>query len=245
MCTVTFLPLGDDGYILTSNRDEWVGRKAALAPKRNRINGKYVFFPKDPEAGGTWIATCEYYHTLCLLNGAFEPHERHPSYRMSRGSMLLDFYWYDGLEDFISKYDFNGIEPFTLIVVNGLKELKLDELRWDGNQLFRKTMPANESHIWSSATLYSSEIIKQRQFWFKNWLKEQMSFFQERILDFHRFTGQEDKQNGLIMERSNGVMTQSITSVLKDQDNYRMTYLDLLKEQEYNFRILQSERNVH
>ncbi len=237
--------MGDEGYILTSNRDEWSGRKPALAPRRHQINGKYVFYPKDPEAGGTWIATCEYFHTLCLLNGAFEPHARVLPYRMSRGKMLLDFYRYDGLEDFVSNYDFNGIEPFTLIVVNGLRGLKLDELRWDGSVLHQNSKSVDEPHIWSSATLYTKKVIAQRQNWFGDWLEGNNDFSQEKILDFHRFTGKGDEQNGLVMQRDNGVLTQSITSVLKNQDNYKMSYMDLLQDKVYNFRILQSERNVH
>ncbi len=243
MCTVSFLPLGNEGYILTSNRDEWSGRKPALPPRRHRINHKYVFFPKDQEAGGTWIATCEYYHTLCLLNGAFEPHERKLPYRMSRGKMLLEFYNFDGLDDFIQNYNFSGIEPFTLIVVNGLNGLQLDELRWDGDVLFHTPKSNSEPHIWSSATLYTPQVVQQRQNWFDGWLENREIYTQEDILSFHRFTGEGDKQTSLVMELPNGVLTQSITSVLKNQDNYRMSYLDMLVDKTYNYRILQSERS--
>lgn len=245
MCTVSFLPLKDNGYLLTSNRDEWGGRKPAMAPRRYRINDKYVFYPKDQEAGGTWIATCEYYHTLCLLNGAFEPHERKLPYRLSRGKMLLDFYLYDGLKDFLANFNFEGIEPFTLIVVNGLNELKLDELRWDGEQITRTAMDAGKPHIWSSTTLYSPSIIRQRQQWFSSWLMERSEYTQDDILHFHRFTGTGDDKNDLVMQRSNGVLTQSITSVLKDEDNYRMSYNDLLENNTRNIRIIQSQRYEH
>ena len=57
MCTVTYLPLQDNGFILTSNRDEAIVRKISLPPAKYTINNTSVFFPKDQEANGTWIAT--------------------------------------------------------------------------------------------------------------------------------------------------------------------------------------------
>ena len=70
MCTVTFLPKGKNDYILTSNRDETPTR-AALEPKAYSIGSKEIYFPKDPLAGGTWIATDKQRFTLCLLNGGY------------------------------------------------------------------------------------------------------------------------------------------------------------------------------
>jgi len=40
MCTVTYLPLADNRFILTSNRDEGVMRKPALMPEVYEIAGK-------------------------------------------------------------------------------------------------------------------------------------------------------------------------------------------------------------
>ena len=55
MCTVTFIPEAGDIY-LTSNRDERPGRAPALFPSRSGSNGGQLLFPKDGEAGGSWIA---------------------------------------------------------------------------------------------------------------------------------------------------------------------------------------------
>ncbi len=243
MCTVSFLPLTDNGFILTSNRDEWTQRQPALAPRRHKINGKYVFFPQDPQAGGTWIATCEYNYTLCLLNGAFEKHHPQPPYRLSRGKMLLDFYAYDGLTDFITTYDFKGIEPFTLLVINSNNHVQLDELRWDGTTLHHIVKAANEPHIWSSATLYSAPIIHLREQWFANFLHQHPNFAQQDALHFHEFGGTDDSHSDLVMNRDNKVLTQSITSIQKDDKNYRMSYRDLQKNQTFVYRILQSQRS--
>lgn len=243
MCTVSFLPLPGDGFILTSNRDEWAQRKPAIAPRRHQINGKYVFFPQDQQAGGTWIATCEFGYTLCLLNGGFEAHHTQPPYRLSRGKMLLDFYFYDGLEDFRDRYDFTDIEAFTLLIINSNQGLHLDELRWDGETLHHTPKSIQQPHIWSSVTLYSQTIIQQRRTWFAQWLKQYPVYTQEDILHFHEFGGDAGAENDLVMNRENKVLTCSITSIQKDANNHKMTYRDLQKGQTFAYRILQSMRS--
>jgi uncharacterized protein with NRDE domain len=96
MCTVSYLPLPSAGYILTSNRDEAPERPTALPINHYRIGERTVYFPKDPQAGGTWIATTGDESTICLLNGGFVPHIAAPGhhYRKSRGMVVLDYFLY-------------------------------------------------------------------------------------------------------------------------------------------------------
>jgi hypothetical protein len=54
-------------------RDEKITRERALPPTRIYIEGKKIIFPKDPKAGGTWIAHNET-KIIVLLNGAQEKH---------------------------------------------------------------------------------------------------------------------------------------------------------------------------
>src|SRR3954465_10304679 len=89
MCTVTFIPVKDKVYI-TSNRDEKVVRKQALQPAEYYRKGAKLLFPKDPDAGGTWIALHENGNAVVLLNGAFEKHKPNPPYLRSRGIVMLD-----------------------------------------------------------------------------------------------------------------------------------------------------------
>ena len=69
MCTVTYLPLENDGFILTSNRDESPMRKT-IPPKKYLENGVELAYPKDQLAGGTWI---------CLLYTSPSPRDRQKS----------------------------------------------------------------------------------------------------------------------------------------------------------------------
>jgi uncharacterized protein with NRDE domain len=55
-------------------------------------NGQKLFFPKDTDAGGTWIVMKENGDAAVLLNGAFINHTAEPPYRLSRGIILLDIF---------------------------------------------------------------------------------------------------------------------------------------------------------
>lgn len=238
MCTVTFLPLSNKGFVLTSNRDEQTVRKPALSPKIYQVYDSLVVYPKDQQADGTWIATAGIPFTLCLLNGAFEKHERKSSYRKSRGLMLLDFFSYNNVNSFLSEYDFNDIEPFTLLMLDttGNKQV-LTEARWDGLKIHRKIINTDEPHIWSSATLYSKETIIQRENWFKEFLSKHTSYNERTILDFHHFGGNGDRRNDLVMNRDNVIKTVSITSISKKDNLTNMIYKDVINEKLFSRRI--------
>ncbi len=230
MCTVTFLPKGKSGYILTSNRDE-TPKRAALPPKPYIVGGKAIYFPKDPLAGGSWIATDKNRFTVCLLNGGFEKHKHQPPYRLSRGQMVLQFFEYYETQRFIDQFEFSGMEPFTLIVVDSnIEGIQLHQLVWDGNTLHIKDLNPGTSFIWSSSTLYPENVRRERSSWFSQWLEEQQAFFQEEIISFHKSGGKGDAWNDFIMNRNEVVKTVSVTSIEKRDEDFSMIYHDLLKE---------------
>ncbi len=232
MCTVTFLPKGNNKYILTSNRDE-TPKRAALAPDAYVVGNSTVYFPKDPLAGGTWIATDKKKFTVCLLNGGFEKHKHTPPYRLSRGQMVLQFFEYGDLNSFKDVFDFEGMEPFTLVLVNSSEEeIQLDELLWDGDSLHAKSLDTQKPFIWSSSTLYPESVRAERKSWFEKWVLQQDSFDQQRIMEFHKSGGKGDAWNDFVMNRNGVVQTVSITSIERSDDGFRMIYNDLLKEKD-------------
>lgn len=227
MCTVTFLPLGSNNFILTSNRDEQKERET-LPPKKYKEEGVELVFPKDKLAGGTWIGTSSKKRLICLLNGAFENHIKKPNYKKSRGVIAKEILKEDEFELYIENLDLNNIEPFTLIIVDWNNDtLDLFELIWD-EQNKRFTKLANEPKIWSSSTLYSNEIKKTRKNWFKNWADEN-EFSLDTILQFHH-SELGDKEHSVLMKRSN-VETVSITSVIKEKDSIKMLYEDVVHQE--------------
>lgn len=238
MCTVTYLPLEHGGFILTSNRDEKTIRKPALPPGKYQLNDMAVFFPKDLEAGGTWIITTQHQFTLCLLNGAFVKHNRKEQYKWSRGQVLLDFFHYKDVSLFSQKYDFSEIEPFTLIIVEEKEKRNLYQLIWDGENIHLEKKNAEKENIWSSVTLYEPQVVEARKKWFAHWLQKPSQEKKREIINFHRFGGDGNPESNVLMNRSNIVKTVSITSVYSSPQETTMLYFDVLAEQEYKIRIL-------
>src|SRR6056297_2331088 len=119
MCTVTYIPpTGNNGFILTSNRDEKSFRQT-IPPDIYSINGIKTGFPKDAIAGGSWIAANENGRLCCLLNGAFEAHEKQPFHTHSRGKVLIDLVAssFDVMV-FFSQKSLEKTEPFTMITID-------------------------------------------------------------------------------------------------------------------------------
>lgn len=225
MCTVTYIPQETGHFVLTSNRDESPERSPQWVSQSERQGLKLVF-PRDTGAGGTWIAAAADNRVACLLNGAFDKHRHEPPYRRSRGLMVLDFFEFHDASAFAGTYDFQGIEPFTLVVVdNG----ELSELRWDGNCTHLKSLDAGSPQIWSSATLYPGEVGKMRETWFRKWLDGRKDFSLESIRTLHLNGGAGDLRNAFVMNRDDIVKTVSITHVIKRSSHIEMQYQDLLR----------------
>lgn len=225
MCVLTYLPTAK-GYVVTSNRDEATAREAAIPPKEYEVNGKKLYFPKDPQGGGTWIAT-DGSTTACLLNGGYKNHIRKLPYRHSRGLVVTDFFKYDSVENFYGEYLFAGIEPFTLVIFSE-EEGSIKEIRWTGEKADLNTFDATKPRIWSSATLYSDEIISEREAWFSKFLDEK-EINSESILHFHHFGGKGDEQNDIKMNREGILKTVAITQFEIKENSFIINYQDLQK----------------
>ena len=226
MCTVTYIPGEGQGYILTHNRDEMPERSPHRIT-RDYSDSQQLIFPKEPKAGGTWIASSDRDLTICILNGAFENHERTPPYRRSRGLLALDFFSFPSVQNFAQNYTFEGIEPFTLLVCEGKK---LTELRWDSQQVYLNELDARIPHIWSSAPLYRTEMRKKREQWFDIWKQLYPKPSLEDIMEFHQNAGEGDPRTNVIMRISVHFRTVSITNVIRNDENIEMRYNDLISQ---------------
>jgi hypothetical protein len=243
MCTVSYLPLPREGFIITSTRDEKTLRKPAFPPENYNIHGREIYFPRDTDAGGSWIASSPGGHSLCLLNGGFVIHESRPPYRKSRGLVLLDFFLYNEVAAFRDRYDFKGIEPFTLLVrrfggnTPGRAGSTFDELRWDGDHLHHTPLDPDMPAIWSSVTLYSAEVIHQRKQWFEQWLKGKPKFTIASALNFHKTAGTGNIQNDILMNRDNVVKTVSISSIFRSPLRHEFYYEDMVEKRQHSKKI--------
>lgn len=213
---------------MTSNRDEHVSRPLAFEPKEETRGSVKVLFPKDPKAGGTWFALNELGHVGVLLNGAFVRHQHKGPYAKSRGLILLDVIASMEPELQLQKMDLHQIEPFTLVLLNG----NLLEFRWDGNQKYFRPLDKSKNHIWSSATLYSDEVIARRAGMFDDFLKEQDHIEASDVVDFHS-NNHEDFENGFIIDRETGLKTFSVTQAVIDQEGMLLRHFDLIDDKTY------------
>jgi len=236
MCTVSFIRVKEKIF-LTSNRDEKHFRSSAIPPTFYASETGKLLFPKDGDAGGTWIAMHENGNAIIFLNGGFISHLPQPPYRLSRGVILLDLISHSSPFQHFSKMNLSSIEPFTAVI---WEENRLYESRWDGNQKYSLELDSTAAHIWSSVTLYDTEVISRRKSWFTQWLQNNPEPTLDDILHFHQFTGDGDSHNDLMMNRNGQVYTVSITGLeLRDRNGF-MKYMDLKNKlhfsEEINFR---------
>ena len=129
-----------------------------------------ISFPRDPQAGGTWIASTDENYTLCLLNGAFKKHQWDPPYRLSRGLVLLDFFKYNDPNKFRTAYNFSDVEPFTLLIIGSVSNNSTEELRWDGQKIHHTELDPAKPFIKSSVTLYDDDTIRFKRDLFNKWV---------------------------------------------------------------------------
>jgi uncharacterized protein with NRDE domain len=228
MCTVSFVRV-NDAVIITSNRDEHVQRENAAAPAFHQLQNKKIIFPKDARAGGTWFAAGDNGIVAVLLNGAFQKHIARPPYRKSRGLILLEIIEADEPLSFFKTLDLDNIEPFTVVLYQpGL----LHELRWDGNDKHEKALDITGNYIWSSATLYSDEVIEHRKNLFEKFIHSSAGITAATVHDFHA-SNHGDAENGFVISRQTGMKTFSITQAVVQNDALNFTHADLLQEKRY------------
>ncbi len=228
MCTVSFV-FSNGKAILTHNRDEKVARPSAIEPQKYTVNNKNIYFPKDQKAGGTWYAVAENGTVLVLLNGADEKHQLKPSYKKSRGLIVLDLISSDSPIEEWNTIDLFGIEPFTIVL---FQDKKLYQLRWNEVEKSTLNLDINQSHIWSSSTLYPKEIREHRAELFQNFIVSN-EVSSEQLFQFHRYAKNDDSENGLIINRNNEMKTLSITQTIIQENKVVLSYHDLQNQEEF------------
>jgi hypothetical protein len=226
MCTVIYLP-GEAGKPwFFSVRDEHRARPVAHLPQCLRTGDVDILAPIDPLGGGSWIGVNAFLDTIILFNGAFEKHLPQVAYRISRGLILRKLLETGTPLVEWAFLDLTDIEPFSLLVYT---DDQLYRFTWDGLDKHRLLLNKNIPHIFSSVTLYDTAAIAHREKMFQNWYPESKCT-NEAVLDFlqHR----NDTQNGFLIERENGIQSQSISSIQYKENSVSFQYHEL-KTQRY------------
>lgn len=237
MCTITYLPLSSRSFLLTQSRDESPLRPAAIFPAREKRRGRHLLFPKDPQGGGSWIATDESSRLVCIMNGGTGQHQPSPPYRMSRGQVVLDAAAAPSVQEFISHYPLEGIEPFTILFFELAETLEIRELKWDSHQKHSRSYDPAQHHIWSAPQLYTPKQHGLRKKWFSEWtacnpVAGTPVFTPDAALKFHMYGGDDNPEHSLLLNRSNKVKTTSITQAIVNDSNIELLYTPLARDQQ-------------
>jgi|SRR5690554_2160026 len=230
MCTLTFFPFGKDKFVLTTNRDEQPERET-IPPMEYNHDGTKLTYPKDQKAGGTWVGANSNGRIASLMNGGKIPHIRKGSYRLSRGVVMIELLKTKEVMMFLKSFDFTGIEPFTIVLINPQNESDTDkfkayELIWDDKKLHIIELPW-KTHIWSSTPLYPREIHQKRVEWLHTFIEKTPNISPDAIWDFHHIAGSGDKANDFVIDRG-FIHTKSITQFVND-GTIKFRYEDLLE----------------
>lgn len=227
MCTVSFYK-NKFQTIITSNRDEHHSRAKAMSPQIYQTEKYELIYCKDAQANGTWMALRNDGVAVVLLNGAFERHQPNPPYKKSRGLVLLDIINEENCLEKYKKYDLTTIEPFTIIIYyNHL----LHECIWNGNEKFITEKSTEENYIWSSVTLYDKEFRERKNDLFQQLVQSKQELNTNDILEFHH--SKQDLENGFIINRSNQLMTFSVTQIVLTETINIFKHHDILDDKLY------------
>ena len=240
MCTVSFIRVNDT-VIITSNRDEHRQRKNAAAPAFHVLQDKKIIFPKDAKAGGTWFAAADNGTVAVLLNGAFVKHVAGPPYRKSRGLILLDLIGNPDPLSCFAGMNLDNIEPFTLIL---FQSGSLHELRWDEKNKYEKRLDAYTNFIWSSATLYSEEVVAHRKMLFDRFIGSGKIITPQLAHRFHSYN-HGDPENGFVINRLNGIKTFSITQAVVQPASINFLHNDLIQMQQFEETMAIHQATTH
>jgi hypothetical protein len=121
---------------------------------------------------------------------------------------------------------------------------RLQEGRWDGERKHNRLPDATKAHTWSSVTLYDETVRARREQWFARWQQQHPQPVQEDIWQYHLNGGEGDAHNDLCMDRGNGMLTVSITSLELTSHRCRMKYLDLQSNATYSHQLLFTQHPI-
>ena len=138
VCTVVVVPLPSGGYLLGHNRDERITRGRGASPSIGMTAGRSWLAPRDPDAGGTWIAASDAGITVAVLNGLEIDGRELPETPRSRGLLVAAAAGCAGVgevRDLVeaSRRELAATRAFRLVAVGA--DASILSCVWDGASL--------------------------------------------------------------------------------------------------------------
>lgn len=226
MCTVSYVPT-KFGFIITDSRDEYYARKAMLPDYYDELDAR-LYYPRDTVAGGTWMGASNKNHLICLMNGAFERHDRKESYRKSRGVVVKELLASDDLLEAMRSYDLTDIEPFFAIAISWNLGIQVHEFIWDGQRKTANQHDSQRAGIWSAAMTYDNDQRQEREDMLQDLFHEHSEITSDVMWDFHHRKGTPDYEE-IVIDR--GVLkTTSVTQFCYHEGKESFRFHDLLED---------------
>lgn len=223
MCIVSYIPT-QNGFHLTSNRDEQVHRPTE-APKTHNYKGSELIFPRDLEANGTWFAAHPKEKKVsCLLNakGIFPDRTR----RQSRGQLPLEYLSVKNFD--LQQKVLTFYAPFLLITLHYPDSGKeFTSFHWDGIQLKKQELNPALPYLWCSTSLYQVKESEMFQKLFQQTISEIKNL--KQTLEFHRKVAQ-PRNSVNYLEKNKDIQTVSITNFTLNDNTSQIQYIDLIEE---------------
>lgn len=176
MCTITFVPVDQNRWLLGMNRDERKDRAQAKPPEiQQHHDGTEYLAPIDSEAGGTWAGVNEHGIVLLLINNyqAMNPELAHRSDALSRGLVIPQLMNHTSIEHVIyslKHLEANRYNPFTLFIFSQ-HEQRISSYSWDGVAVKFEDLPV-DSFVKISSGFDPEEAYKIRNNEFRRRLSE-------------------------------------------------------------------------
>jgi hypothetical protein len=232
MCTVSIIPVNDT-IVFTFNRDENIKRQTPEYFVEKITERKTIYFAKDTLAGGSWFTADEYGNVALLFNGALKNHLKKTDYLKSRGLILLEIIASADPVLFFKNYNLDQIEAFSIIL---FFDSILYRLLWDGVAKITIILDKNEKHLFSSVTLYDEDTQQQRKEWLAHFVQNSV-LTPDTIFQFHLTSHINDKENGLLIQRENGIHTLSISQMVISDSTIDIVHLDVKTNQSISKKI--------
>ena len=243
MCTVTVLTT-PTGFRLVHSRDEQRVRTPGEPPRAIVLDGRRALAPRDPDAGGTWVAVRDDGLALAIMNvnPVTNPDWRSAKGTRSRGLIirdLLETIDTDSDDPLAPVADLKPAEyaPFRLIVVRPGRSRALptiDEWTWSGPQTdsgphtgqitagLVRTSP-DAPVCWATSGLGDTTVTDRLPLFDEIVRPDPTPHAQDR---YHRHAWQERGPQSVLMTRGDA-RTVSITAVEVGDEYRRMTYTQI------------------
>ena len=91
----------------------------------------------------------------------------------------------------------------------------------------------NQPHVWSSSTLYPAAVREDRAQWFHQYMNEKQQVLANDMYQFHRYTHNDNQENGLVINRNDEMQTLSITQAFLQQNKVSVLHYDLITKEDF------------